>query len=131
MDGLLALATLIALAPQLIEEIAQQIADRYVLIDEAPRIADRLLEYALEGKYEKIPTPENLAQALTGDLRAISGDLHFAVEHDPTLAARLVAEDAANSPTLPELAPPKPSWSACAARTMASAARRSWRGTSR
>jgi Peptidase family S41/N-terminal domain of Peptidase_S41 in eukaryotic IRBP len=105
MHSLLVHAALTLLVPQLIEEIAQQIADRYVLIDEAPRIGDQLLEKALEGRYEKIQTPEKLAEVLTGDLRALSGDLHFAVEHDPALAARLIAEDAAHSRTLPELAP--------------------------
>jgi len=105
MHGLAALASLLLLAPQLIEEIAQQIADRYVLVDEAPSIADKLLDRAHEGKYEKIPTPEKLAETLTNDLRAISGDLHFAVEHDPALAERLLAENAAHSQILPELAP--------------------------
>jgi len=105
MHSLLALASLIVPAPQVVEEIAQQIADRYVLIDQAPRIADQLLENAVAGKYDKIPTPAKLAEALTGDLRRISGDLHFAVEHDPALAARLVAENAAQSRKLPELAP--------------------------
>src|SRR5688572_13562021 len=103
MHGLLALVALIAPTPQVVEEIAQQIHDRYVVIEQAPRIADQLIEKAIAGAYDKIPTPAELAEALTGDLRRISADLHFAVEHDPELAARLVAEDAAKSRKLPEL----------------------------
>src|SRR5688572_11626980 len=99
------LTALIVLAPQVVEEIAQQISDRYVLIAEAPRIADQLFEQALTGKYDQFPTPPQLAEALTADLRAISGDLHFAVEHDPMLAERLRAENAAHSRKLPEPAP--------------------------
>src|SRR5262245_62086257 len=105
MLSLLALAAPLVAPPQLVEEIAQQIADRYVLMDQAPRIADQLLENELAGRYDQFTAPAKLAEALTNDLRRISGDLHFAVEHDPELAARLVAANAAQSRKLPELAP--------------------------
>src|SRR5262245_11625025 len=105
MPSLLALALVLAPAPQVVEESAQQISERYVLIERAPRIADQLLENSVAGKYDALPTPAKLAEALTDDLRRISGDLHFAVRHDPALAARLVAEHAAQSKKLPELAP--------------------------
>ncbi len=93
-----------ALAPQqAVEEIAQQIAARYVLVDEGPRIAERLREKARAGAYADLQPPARLAEALTGDLRAISGDLHFAVEHDPEHASRLSAAGAGKGAQLPEI----------------------------
>jgi hypothetical protein len=86
-----------------IAEVARQIEARYVLVDEAPRIAERLLEKAGTGAYDRSRTPESLAVALTSDLRAISGDLHFDVQHDPEHAARLLAAGAGTSAALPDL----------------------------
>jgi hypothetical protein len=86
-----------------VAEVARQIEARYVLVDEGPRIAERLLEKAATGAYDGSRTPEGLAEALTSDLRAFSHDLHFAVEHDPERAARLLAAGAGTSPQLPDL----------------------------
>lgn len=88
---------------QLVEEIAQQIADRYVLVDEAPKLADRLIETSLRGRYDGVAPPAKLAELLTDDLRRMSGDLHFAVEHDPEHAGRLFAAHAGELAELPEI----------------------------
>lgn len=89
--------------PQVVEEIAQQIFDRYVLVDEAQRLADGLLEISLRGGYDGIAPPSKLAEQLTRDLRRMSGDLHFAVEHDPEHASRLLEARAGLEAELPEI----------------------------
>src|SRR5262245_45207098 len=93
----------VASPPQVVEAIAQQIADRYVMVDEAPRLADRLRERARHGTYSKIESPAALASALTNDLRELSGDKHFAVEHSPERASRLIEAGVATERQLPEL----------------------------
>jgi hypothetical protein len=104
MNPLLVLAALTFSPPDdVVAEVGRQIAARYVLVDEAPHIAEQLLEKAGAGAYDGFRAPEELAETLTSDLRAISGDLHFAVEHHPELAARLLAAGAGTSPRLPEL----------------------------
>ena len=88
---------------QVVEEIAQQISDRYVLVDEARKLAERLLEVSLRGGYDGVAPPAKLAELLTRDLRRMSGDLHFAVELDPEHAGRLLAARAGQEAALPEI----------------------------
>ncbi|HEX8169300.1 MAG TPA: S41 family peptidase [Thermoanaerobaculia bacterium] len=88
-----------------IESIARQIEKRYVIVDEAPRIAQRLR--ADVAKYESIEDNAKLAEALGNDLRQSTGDLHFDVRFDPAHAERLLAAGSDTKRVLPEV-PPTP-----------------------
>src|SRR6185436_6347201 len=105
MNVLLLLLALATPAPQVVDSIAQKVNDRYVLVDEAPRIAERLREKARSGAYDAVTTEAKLAEALTNDLREIGADLHFAVEFDPEREQRLIAAGVGTRRKLPELPP--------------------------
>lgn len=86
-----------------IDSIARQIESRYVLVDEAPRIAANVRANA--AKYEAIADDRKFAETISNDLREVSGDIHFAVEHDPARADRLLAAGVGTKRKLPELPP--------------------------
>ncbi len=87
---------------RIIEEIARQLKARYVLPQEAERIAASLRAKLEGGAYDGVMSAAKFAQAVTQDLRAV--DLHFDVSYNPARERALSAAGAATSAKLPEIA---------------------------
>ena len=66
-----------------IEKTAQLVLEQFVDEVVADKTADELLNRYLHGRYADIQTNEQLAQRLTDELRAISGDTHIGIVFDP------------------------------------------------
>lgn len=62
--------------PSLVEELCRTIRDNYVFPETAERTADRIAERAGDGAYDDL-SRQDLAAALTRDLRDFTHDLHF------------------------------------------------------
>ncbi|WP_020397845.1 S41 family peptidase [Kordiimonas gwangyangensis] len=97
--GLLALAPIAhaddtALTPpELMTKIATLIEDQFVDEDIAHASAPKVR--ALAGSYDDHGSPEALADAITRDLRAVTGDSHIGVTYDPAAVSRFRAREAA------------------------------------
>ncbi|MFI6156889.1 S41 family peptidase [Kitasatospora sp. NPDC051170] len=72
-----------------VESIADLVRENYVFPDIARDLADLLRRRAAEGAY-RAETAEELAEAVTADLRSVNGDQHLAVHHheEPVPAER-------------------------------------------
>jgi hypothetical protein len=64
-----------------IEAIASRLETSYVPADVATKMAETLRARASDGTYDGIPQLEKLAQRLTADLHALSGDGHLRVRY--------------------------------------------------
>ncbi|MEZ4404248.1 MAG: S41 family peptidase [Kofleriaceae bacterium] len=78
---------------EVVAALTRTLATRYVFPDVAPTIIARLDARLRAGAYAGAVDPAALARALTDDLIAASGDLHFAVGVDPAWVAEVRAED--------------------------------------
>lgn len=84
-----------------VDAVAATLRAHYMLTDQAGKIAPALQKKARDGAYETATTKEALARALTADLVAMSGDLHFFVGVDPQwISTRRAMEDPARRPAL-------------------------------
>ncbi|MFJ4187184.1 S41 family peptidase [Kitasatospora sp. NPDC089509] len=63
-----------------VESIADLVAGNYVFPDVARQLADLLRRRNTEGGY-RADSAEELAEAVTADLRSVNGDLHLALKH--------------------------------------------------
>ena len=61
----------------LIDTIAALVENRFVLAERAPAFADSLRARQAAGSYDSLATPAAFADAVTSDLREITGDSHF------------------------------------------------------
>jgi tetratricopeptide (TPR) repeat protein len=61
----------------LIDTIATLVENRFVLAERAPAFADSLRARETAGSYDSLTTPAAFAEAVTADLREITGDSHF------------------------------------------------------
>ncbi|MFJ9692835.1 S41 family peptidase [Kitasatospora sp. NPDC101183] len=64
----------------LAESIAELVAGNYVFPDVARQLASLIRTRSAEGGY-RTTSAEELAQAVTADLRSVNGDLHLALKH--------------------------------------------------
>ncbi|HEV2150011.1 MAG TPA: serine hydrolase [Longimicrobiaceae bacterium] len=64
---------------QVLDSLAAVVERYYVTPDTARMITARLRERARAGAYDRLATPQELAAALTTDLRAVNGDKHLGV----------------------------------------------------
>ncbi|MFD0345065.1 S41 family peptidase [Kitasatospora aburaviensis] len=67
-------------AVAVVESIADLVAGNYVFPDVARQLADLLRRRSAEGSYQA-ESAEELAEAVTADLRSVNGDLHLALKH--------------------------------------------------
>lgn len=67
-------------AAAVVESIADLVRERYVFPDAARQLADLLRSRSAEGSY-RTESAEELAEAVTADLRSVNGDLHLALKH--------------------------------------------------
>lgn len=72
----------------LMTRIAGLVRDQFVDQTVAEASAPKLLALAHSATYSAAESPEALAAALTHDLRAITGDSHIGVVHDPAAVSR-------------------------------------------
>ncbi|MGV9266186.1 S41 family peptidase [Kitasatospora sp. NPDC003701] len=63
-----------------VETIADLVRENYVFPDEARQLAELLRRRSAEGSYRS-ESAEELADAVTADLRSVNGDLHLALKH--------------------------------------------------
>ncbi|MFI9320282.1 S41 family peptidase [Kitasatospora aureofaciens] len=63
-----------------VESIADLVRENYVFPDAAGQLAALLRRRSVEGAY-RIESTEELAEAVTTDLRSVNGDLHLALKH--------------------------------------------------
>nr|BFD95172.1 S41 family peptidase [Kitasatospora sp. Xyl93] len=63
-----------------VESIADLVAENYVFPDVARELAALLRSRSAEGAY-RAGSAEELAEAVTADLRSVNGDLHLALKH--------------------------------------------------
>jgi hypothetical protein len=73
-----------------VREIAVLTRDKYVYVAVGAAAAAQLENWLEEGRYDAIGDPNELALALTSDLRQFSNDTHWAVVYDPAGAAEHV-----------------------------------------
>ena len=64
---------------EMVEAVAQAIADGYVYPELGRKMADAVLEKCKAGDYDKVDNDAELSRRLTDDLRAISHDRHLGV----------------------------------------------------
>ena len=95
------------LRQRLVENITRELETRYVAPEKTKEIASYLRTKLQSGAYEKITDANELASALTKDLRTASKDLHLLVAYDPALERALRSAPSLPSIELPEL-PPTP-----------------------
>ncbi|MER7667126.1 S41 family peptidase [Kitasatospora sp. NPDC096128] len=63
-----------------VESIADLVRENYVFPDAARQLADLLRSRSAEDSY-RTESAEELAEAVTADLRSVNGDLHLALKH--------------------------------------------------
>ncbi len=63
-----------------VESIADLVCENYVFPDAARQLAALLRRRSAEGSY-RAESAEELAEAVTADLRSVNGDLHLALKH--------------------------------------------------
>ena len=95
------------LRQRLVDNIVRELQTKYVAPEKVTGIAAYLLTKLQSGAYEKIDDANDLALALTTDLRAGSKDLHLLVAYNPALERALRNAPLLPSVELPEL-PPTP-----------------------
>ncbi|MGW7585774.1 S41 family peptidase [Kitasatospora sp. NPDC054768] len=64
----------------LVESIADLVCENYVFPDAARQLADLLRRRSTEGAY-RTESAEELAEAVTADLRSVNGDLHLGLKY--------------------------------------------------
>jgi hypothetical protein len=82
-----------------IGEVAANLKDHYFDRAKAGQLADGLQSRALAGAYDRVPNDRTLAQLLTRQLRASTGDLHLEVVYDAG-----VLPHASDDPTAAQMA---------------------------
>ena len=95
------------LRQRLIDNIIRELQARYVAPEKTRDITSHLRNKLQTGAYEKIESANELASALTTDLRTAARDLHLLVAYNPALERALRSAPALPSVELPEL-PPTP-----------------------
>lgn len=95
------------LRQRLVDNITRELKERYVAPEKTEHIAAHIRTKLQSGAYEKIKTANELASALTNDLRTASKDLHLLVTYNPALERALKSAPPLPSSELPEL-PPTP-----------------------
>jgi len=95
------------LRQRLVDNIIRELQLRYVAPEKTKDIASYLRTKLQSGAYEKIESANELASALTTDLRSAGKDLHLFVTYNPALERALKNAPLAPSVELPEL-PPTP-----------------------
>lgn len=95
------------LRQRLVENITRELQAKYVAAEKVKTIASALQTKLQSGGYDKIKDANELASALTNDLRTASKDLHLFVTYDPALERALKSAPTLPSVELPEL-PPTP-----------------------
>ena len=82
---------------EVIDSISSILDRYYVFADVGRQIHDHLLQAAKEGKYDGVTDPNDFAQMLTEDVRAINDDRHLRVSFSPRAIAerrnRFTAQD--------------------------------------
>ncbi len=76
----------------LVKDIARLAREKYVLPEKGEQIAQALLAYLKQGRYEGIEGAHTLADKLTADLFEISQDKHWEVHFDSSFARAIYAE---------------------------------------
>ena len=76
-----------AAAREVVERLADLVEEHYVLPDVAEECAERLRTKLEDGRYATLRDPNQMATALTRDLREVSEDLHFRVSFRPRTKA--------------------------------------------
>ncbi len=77
---------------KVVEQLGAALETNYVFVDKAKGIAAKLQAHLDAGKYDAASDKTALARALSEDLVAASGDLHFFVGVDPGFAAEYAAK---------------------------------------
>src|ERR1700754_3372639 len=95
------------LRQRLVENITRELQAKYVAPEKTKQIASALQTKLQSGGYDKIQDANELASALTTDLRSASKDLHLFVTYNPALERALRNAPTVPSVELPEL-PPTP-----------------------
>ena len=95
------------LRERLIDNITSELQSRYVAPDKIKLITSYMRTKLQSGAYEKIESANELASALTKDLRTASKDLHLLVTYNPALERALRSTPSTPSVELQEL-PPTP-----------------------
>jgi retinol-binding protein 3 len=67
----------------ILQKIGAVLDDYYVYPEVATKMAAHLRQRSEAGAYDRIPTAEGFARALTRDLREVSHDLHLGITYDP------------------------------------------------
>ncbi|MGW2547447.1 S41 family peptidase [Kitasatospora sp. NPDC001574] len=67
-------------AATVVESVAELVGENYVFPDVARELAALLRSRSAEGSY-RIESAEELAEAVTADLRSVNGDLHLALKY--------------------------------------------------
>jgi hypothetical protein len=95
------------LRQRVIDNITRELQLKYVAPEKTKAIASYLTTKLQSGAYEKIEGANELALALTSDLRTDAKDLHLLVTYNPALERALRSAPVLQSAELPEL-PPSP-----------------------
>jgi retinol-binding protein 3 len=98
-----------AVRQAVVDTIAAQLERFYVDADTGRLIAARLRERLAAGAYDRMTTTVAFAEALTGDLRSVNGDLHLNVRYGPDLPTEHPGSRGLTTPRpRPPGAPPDP-----------------------
>jgi hypothetical protein len=95
------------LRQRLVDNITRELQAKYVAPDKVKEIASYVRTKLQAGAYDKLKDANELASALTSDLRTASKDLHLLVTYNPALERALKNAPVLPSVELPEL-PPTP-----------------------
>jgi len=80
-----------------VESLANLLTEQHAFPEAGQEMADRIQGRLAQGDYDEIVDVDAFCAALTGDLHAVSHDLHLAVYHQPHEAAAIARAEAETS----------------------------------
>jgi hypothetical protein len=78
-----------AIKAEVVNNLAISLVKNYVDLETATKMSEAVEKHLKDGDYDQITKPNDFAQKLTADLRAVKSDVHLSVRFDTELARNL------------------------------------------
>ena|SRR5436190_1681440 len=78
-----------AIKAEVVNNLSKSLVMNYVVLETAVKMNEAVEKHLQDGSYDQISKPNDFAQTLTTDLRAVNGDVHLSVRFDPKMVRNL------------------------------------------